>query len=295
VPERPQRRDDLVTGGSKARRRDLDPANYETIRLERPAEGVVLAVLNRPDKLNAANPRMHDELTSIWHDFQLDRSARVLVLTGAGRAFCAGGDVDTGRFGRAREALDAEEDTISHDEAKLTASLIVNQLLDCPKPVIAAVNGYALGLGATVALLCDVVVAGPSTVFGDPHVKLGIGAGDGGQVIWPLLMGINRAKWHLMTGEPVTGKDAYDMGLVSFYVDDEEVLAKALDCARQLASGAPRAISASKVPINQYIRSVVNVVLPLSLTLEFETMRTEDAEEGASAFLERRSPTFRGR
>jgi enoyl-CoA hydratase len=175
------------------------------------------------------------------------------------------------------------------------ARQIVDHLLDCEKPVISAVRGYAMGLGATIALLCDVVVAGRGTTFADTHVRMGIGAGDGGQVIWPLLMGVNRAKYFLMTGERIKADDAYALGLVNFVVEDERVAAKALEIAERLASGPSLAIAASKVPINKYIKMVSNLVLPLSLAMEEATMRSEDAAEAGNAFREKREPSFAGR
>jgi enoyl-CoA hydratase len=270
----------------------LDQSKYQTILIDKRPNGVTVATLNRPEKLNAVNGRLHHELSTISRDFQFDRESKVLVLTGAGRSFCAGGDFGGGDAGGPAGGSGGGGGGISLDEARM----IVDHLLECPKPIISAVNGYAMGLGATVALLCDVVVAGPSTVFADTHVKLGIGAGDGGQVIWPLLMGVNRAKWYLMTGDRLKGKDAYDMGLVSFFVDDDaEIVNKALACADQLAAGPSLAITASKVPINQFIRFVSNMVLPLSLTMEGANMRTQDAKEAARAFVEKREPNFQGR
>jgi enoyl-CoA hydratase len=234
---------------------------------------------------------MHAELPRLFRDFQFDRSTKVLVLTGSGRAFCSGGDV----VGDDALTVGADFDLQQAAPVLEEARTIVDHLLECPKPIISAVNGYAMGLGATVALLCDVVIAGASTVFADPHVKIGIGAGDGGQVIWPLLMGVNRAKWYLMTGDPLDGNEAYELGLVTFLVDDAKILDKALACAEQLASGPSLAISASKVPINNYIRFVSNMVLPLSLSMEGATMQTQDAHEGFRAFAEKRKPIFRGR
>ncbi|MFN0092924.1 MAG: enoyl-CoA hydratase-related protein [Acidimicrobiales bacterium] len=275
----------------------LDQSAYQTMQIDKRPNGVTVATFNRPEKLNAVNGRMHHELSTISRDFQTDRDSKVLVLTGAGRSFCAGGDFGGGGAGGPAAKKEGEESSgggggISLDEARM----IVDHILECPKPIVSAVNGYAMGLGATVALLCDVVVAGPSTVFADTHVKLGIGAGDGGQVIWPLLMGVNRAKWYLMTGDRLKGKDAYDMGLVSFLVDDDaEILNKAIACADQLAAGPSLAISASKVPINHFIRFVSNMVLPLSLTMEGANMRTQDAKEAARAFVEKREPKFIGR
>ena len=258
----------------------LDPARYETMLIDKRPNGVAVVSLNRPDRLNAVNGRLHHELSTFSRDAERDRDVRVVVLAGEGRAFCAGGDF----------SADADAEALSLEEARQ----IVDHLLELRKPIVSAVQGYAMGLGATVSLLCDVVVAGRSTVFADTHVKLGIGAGDGGQVIWPLLMGVNRAKWFLMTGERVTGEALHEMGLVNFLVDDDEILAKALECADQLAAGPAKAITASKVPINHYIKMISNLVLPLSLTMEGETFHSKDAKEAQRAFVEKREPKFTG-
>ncbi len=184
----------------------LDPTRYEAISIDQRDDGVVLATLNRPDRLNAVNAQMHHELAWLTRDVDADPAVRVLVITGAGRAFCAGGD-----FGPQPATSDPG---MTLEEGRQ----IVDHLLECSKPVISAVNGYAMGLGATVALLCDVVYAAESAVFADTHVKMGIGAGDGGQVIWPLLMGVNKAKYFLMTGDRLTAAEAERMNLVNFVV-----------------------------------------------------------------------------
>ncbi len=256
----------------------LNQENYKTMLIDKRANGVAVVTLNRPDRLNAVNGAMHHELSRFTRDAQADPAVRVLVLAAAGRAFCAGGD-----FGG-----DGDAAGMSLEEARQ----IVDHLLEFRKPIVSAVQGYAMGLGATISLLCDVVVAGHGTVFADTHVSMGIGAGDGGQVIWPLLLGVNRAKWFLMTGERLTGAALFDMGLVNFLVDDKEILNKALACADQLAAGPAAAISASKVPINSYIRMISNLVLPLSLSLEGDTMRSKDAKEAQRAFAEKRPPKF---
>jgi enoyl-CoA hydratase/carnithine racemase len=160
--------------------------------------------------------------------------------------------------------------------------------------VISAVNGYALGLGATYALLADVVVASHGTVFGDTHVNMGIGAGDGGGVIWPLLMGVNRAKYYLMTGEHLPAEEAERIGLVNFLVDDDQLLDKAIEIATRLANGPTQAIIATKVPINKYIKMVSNLVLPLSLAMETANFNTEDHTEAVAAFREKREANFTG-
>jgi enoyl-CoA hydratase/carnithine racemase len=169
---------------------------------------------------------------------------------------------------------------------------IVDQLLECRKPVISAVNGYAMGLGATVALLADVVVAGRSAIFADTHVVMGIGAGDGGQLIWPFLIGPNRAKYFLMTGDRVSADDAEQMGMVNFVVDDADLMDKALEIAGRLAAGPAQAISASKMAINMWMRTVAATVLPYSLALEDACFGSPDNREAVAAFNEKRAPRF---
>ena len=163
----------------------LDQANYETITIEKRPDGVAVLTLNRPERLNAVNGAMHSELTTIWLDLQADPDVRAAVLTGAGRAFCAGGDFSPSSNMTTKTGLPMIQE----------ARRIVDNMLDVEKPIIAAVNGAAAGLGATIALLCDVVIASRNARIGDPHVKMGITAGDGGAVIWPLLVGVNRAKY----------------------------------------------------------------------------------------------------
>ena len=263
----------------------LKQESYQSILIEKRATGVAVATLNRPEKLNAVDGRLHYELTTLSLDANADPEVKVLVITGAGRAFCSGGDFSGDR----RPGPGGPGATMRE------ARQIVDNLLDCEKPVVSAVRGFAMGLGATVALLCDVVVAGRNATFADTHVRMGIGAGDGGQVIWPLLMGVNRAKYFLMTGERVNAEDALRLGLVNFVVEEDRVLAKAIEIADRLAAGPSLAISASKVPINKYIKMVSNLVLPLSLALEEATMHSADAAEAGQAFREKREPTFAGR
>jgi enoyl-CoA hydratase len=261
----------------------LDPSAYRAIALERHPDGVAVATLNRPERLNAVDAVMHRELSTLTYDADTDPDVRVLVITGAGRAFCAGGDFSGAGPGGESGAMWGE------------ARRIVDAMLECRKPVVSAVNGYAMGLGATVALLCDVVVAARSAVFADTHVNMGIGAGDGGQVIWPLLMGVNRAKYHLMTGDRLTATDAERLGLVNFVVDDGAVVDEALALATRLAAGPGVAISASKMAINNYIRVISSLVLPLSLTLEERSLATRDHREAVQAFQEKRPANFTGR
>jgi enoyl-CoA hydratase len=264
----------------------LRQENYEAILIEK-ADGIATLTLNRPERLNAVNSAMHSELTTVVADFQADPDVRVAVLTGAGRGFCSGGD-----FGSDRALRPPPKTGLPMMQE---ARLIVDRILDCEKPIVAAVNGPAVGLGATVALLCDVVIAARSARFGDTHVRMGITAGDGGAVIWPLLIGVNRAKQLLMTGDLLSADEAYSLGLVNRVVDDGEALEQAMAFARRLAAGPPYAIQSTKVSVNKIIKAVSNLVLPLSLALEEVSMTKADHGEAVKAFQEKREPNFTGR
>jgi enoyl-CoA hydratase len=261
----------------------LEQSNYETIKLERRDDGVAVATLNRPARLNAVNARMHYELMTMPRDFDADTAMRALLITGEGRGFCSGGDFS------ASGDIVSTRGTSSPDEGRR----IVDHMLECKKPIITAVNGYAMGLGATVALLADVVVAGRSAVFADSHVAMALGAGDGGQLIWPLLVGVNKAKYFLMTGDRVNAEEAERIGLVNFVVEDDELMDKALSIAGRLAAGPAQAISASKVAINTWMRSLSSQILPLSLSLEGACFGTSDNSEALLAFQEKRPAKFR--
>ncbi|MEO6398714.1 MAG: enoyl-CoA hydratase-related protein [Tepidiformaceae bacterium] len=261
----------------------LNQSAYETIQIAKEG-GVAVLTLNRPERLNAVNGTMHGELVRLFLDVQADAEVQAAVLTGAGRAFCAGGDFGGGADMRSKSGLSMMQE----------ARRIVDNLLDCEKPIVSAVNGAAAGLGATIALLCDVVVAARSARIGDPHVKMGITAGDGGAVIWPLLVGVNKAKYMLMTGDLVTADEAMAMGLLNKVVEDGEALNEAMAIARRLAAGAPFAVQSSKIAVNKYIKAISNLVLPLSLSLEEISMTKSDHREAVKAFQEKREPNFTG-
>ena len=260
----------------------LTQDKYKRMKIERRANGVVVVSLNRPEKMNAIDNQLHHEMMTFSRDFADDPDLRALVLAGEGKAFCVGGDF----------SADSAIDMPSLTEARR----IIDHILECEKPIISAVQGYALGLGANIALLCDVVVAGPDAKFGDTHVKMGIGAGDGGQLIWPMLIGVNRAKYYLMTGEMISGKDAADMGLVGFYVEEtKDLMPKALEIADKLAAGPPLAIAASKAGVNAYMRAVSASVMPISLQAEGMTLQSDDHQEAVAAFQEKRPAKFEGK
>jgi enoyl-CoA hydratase len=261
----------------------LQQEKYDTILIDK-RDGIATLTLNRPERLNAVNGDMHSELSTIFLDVQADTDVRAAVLTGAGRGFSAGGDF-SGASMATKTGLTLMQE----------ARRIVDNILDLEKPLIAAVNGPAVGLGATIALCCDVVIASSNARFGDPHVKMGITAGDGGAVMWPLLMGVNRAKYWLMTGDLMDAKEAYELGLVNKVVEEGKALDEARALAQRLANGPTYAISTTKVSVNKIVKAVSNLVLPLSLALEETSMATEDHREATRAFQEKREPKFTGR
>lgn len=261
----------------------VDYSSYHHIKAER--DGKVLKLsLNRPESLNAVNSVLHKELASIFADVGKDEETFAVLLTGEGRAFCAGGDVKgMGEQGR--------DWTLMSSEAKE----IVNGILDLEQPIVAAINGAAVGLGATIALFCDVIFASDRAKIGDPHVKVGITAGDGGAIIWPLLCGVARAKELLMTGDLLEAEEAYRLGLVNHVVPHEELMEKAMGLAQRLANGPPYAIRTTKMSVNKMTKSMVNLILDTSLAYEGHSFRMEDHKEAAQAFIEKREPRFTGR
>jgi enoyl-CoA hydratase len=245
--------------------------------------------LQSGEKFNGVNWQMHHELGRIFGDLTQDDSVDVIVLTGAGAgdAFCAGADLNwlTQQLAHPPEPR----------EARSAGRAIVLGMLDCPKPIIARVNGDAIGLGATLALLADIIIAVDTARIADPHVRIGLVAGDGGALIWPLLIGYARAKEFLLTGNMVTALDAARMGLINYAVAQGELDATVNRFARQLADGASQAIQFTKAATNIPLRQAVESVLESSLALENLTLRSEDAREGVAAFLERRKAVFVGK
>jgi enoyl-CoA hydratase len=265
----------------------MDYSRYECILVKK--EGKVLTLtLHRPEQLNAVNSRMHTELAQIFRDVREEKEVNVIILTGTGRAFSAGGDV------RLIEESYSNREAIKRvvlDEAKK----IIYDLLELEKPVIAKVNGPATGLGATIALFCDIIIASEKAVFGDPHVKVGVVAGDGGCVIWPLLVGICKAKEMLFTGDLLTAKEAERIGLINRVVPAEDLDKTVDELAQRLASGATQAISATKIAVNKHVKFFTDLILDTSLALEGHTFYTDDVKEAYEAMLEKRKPVFKGR
>jgi enoyl-CoA hydratase len=270
----------------------VDYSHYQFLTVDK-VDRLATVTLNRPDSLNAVHPPLHHELERIWVDLAEDSDVNAILLTGAGKAFCVGGDVK-GMASRSRgdEAPDA------HRRFRLDpggARRLVERMLDVEQPIIGAINGDAVGLGATIALFCDVIVASEGARFGDPHVRVGIVAGDGGAVIWPVLIGPARAKEFLMRGHLVTGVEAAKVGLVNYAVPTDEVVPKARAIAQELADGPTWAIRWSKLSVNKWLKHQVNLILDASLAYEMITFTTDDHKEAARAFVEKRRPKYQGR
>ena len=259
--------------------------NYEHIAFER--SGSVLTVtLNRPEALNATNERLHKELSRVFADIAQDKATRSVILTGAGKAFCAGGDLKHGlSMNRAQTDAMVEE-----------GRKIILDILEVPQPIIAAVNGYAMGLGATLALFCDTVIAAENAVFADTHVIAGYVAGDGGAAIWPWLVGINNAKEFLMTGDRLSAAEAREIGLIRHVVPADQLMPEARKRADRLASGPRMAIEGTKATINRVLRQAVEASLDYGLQKEKECMLvSEDCVEALSAFVDKRRPLYTGK
>lgn len=256
--------------------------DFEHLSLERDGD-VLTVVLDRPDQYNAVHGPLHGELSAVVSALRSDRELGAVVVTGRGRAFCAGGDAVW-----FREAGTDEIDEMFNDGRNL-----VHDLLEAPMPIIAAVNGPAVGLGATLALFCDVVFADRSAKIGDPHVRMGVAAGDGGAVIWPMLMGL-RAKRYLMTGKLIDAARAAELGLIDEVVPDGEAVRAASALAHEFAGGPRLAITATKRSVNQLLRQAVVTAFETSLALERETLRSADHREAIAAFDEGREPRFTG-
>jgi enoyl-CoA hydratase len=258
-------------------------SDFEHLSFERPRPGVLLVTLDRPEVLNAANVVMHREMSRIWAVIDDDDDVAVSVVTGAGRAFSAGGDLQM-----------IEE--ITHDyEALLVqwrdAGAIVEQMLQARKPVVSAINGVAVGAGLAVALLADVSICAESARLSDGHVRIGVAAGDHAALLWPMLCGFARAKYYLLTGDFIEGREAERIGLVTRCVADDRVIEESLEIAERLAKGSATAIQWTRRVLNQHMRQG----LPLfgeSLALEMLGFMGPDAREGLAAVRERREPRF---
>lgn len=262
----------------------MDPLS--TIRLEREGDVLVATIDHPTSSVNAIDGALHADLAALFRGLKRERSARAVLLTGAGRAFSAGGDFAW---------FPTLRDVGTLDELRLDARQLVWDLLDVELPIVCALNGPAAGLGASVALLCDVIVMADTAVIVDPHVKVGIVAGDGGTAIWPLLVGPAKAKQFLLTGDPVGAVEAERMGLVNEVVPVEQLADRGRWWAQRLADGAPLAVRYTKLAVNAQVKRALLDSFDLATALELTTFMSDDHAEALAAIAERRPPRFTGR
>jgi len=257
--------------------------DYHNLRFERCQHGVLLITIDRPEKLNATDERLHSELAGVWREVARDPDAEAVVVTGAGRAFSAGGDLEmvermSGDYRRVA--------AMAGEAAELVLSMI-----DCQVPIISAINGTAVGAGLAVALMADISVIGESVRLTDGHLRLGVGAGDHAVLLWPLLCGMAKAKYYLLTADFIDGPEAERIGLVSRCVPDGRVLDEALEIAERIAAGPRQAARWTKRTLNHWLRIAVPA-FDASVAYEMLSFMGQDVREGASALRERREPRF---
>jgi enoyl-CoA hydratase len=260
-------------------------AAYPSLRFSRPFDGVLDIVMSTPGKLNAAGHDMHRHLAEVWTAVDRDPETRVAVIRGDGRAFSSGGDLDL--------VLDMADDFAVRTRVFREARDLVYHVIDCSKPIVSAMHGPAVGAGLVVGLLADVSIAARSARIIDGHTKLGVAAGDHAAIVWPLLCGMAKAKYHLLTCEPLSGEEAERIGLVSLCVDDGELLDRAYEVARTLAAGSATAIRWTKYALNNWLR-LAGPTFDASLAMEFLGFSGPDLREGVAARREKRPANFTG-
>ena len=258
-------------------------ASYTRLAFDRPAERVLRVTMNRPERLNAADEDMHRELAEVWRDIDADADVGAAILRGAGRAFSAGGDLDMVE----RIANDYDARLRAWKEARD----IVYNIVNCSKPIVSALHGPAIGAGLAAALVADVSIAARSARIIDGHTRLGVAAGDHAAIIWPLLCGMAKAKYYLLTCEPLLGSEAERIGLVSLCVDDDELDQRSVEVAGKLAQGAPSAVRWTKYALNNWLR-MAGPIFDTSLALEFLSFTGPDVLEGVQSLRQKREPSF---
>jgi enoyl-CoA hydratase len=259
-------------------------AEYDGLTFEEHDDGVLLMTIVGCNRACSLNKRQLAEVREVWRDISDSKSVRVVVVTGKDNYFCSGGDL---RVERTRTPGNFEEVIISLNDAR---DLVLN-LLACNKVIVSAINGPAVGAGLAMALLADISIIGEGIKISDGHVSIGLAAGDHASIVWPLLCGMARAKYYLLTGEPIFGSQAAQIGLVSKCVPDDRVLGDALALAHRLASGSQLSLEWTKRSLNHWIRSATPI-FESSLGLEMLGLFGPDIIEGLDAFLEKRKPSF---
>ena len=261
----------------------MDHSEYEYLSLDLRSNGVLAVTFDNPDKLNAVTERGHYELVRIWPDVDADPDVRVVLLRGEGRAFSAGGDY---------QMIDnILSDQATHRRVLKETRELVRNIIECSKPIVSAINGVAVGAGLAAALMADISVASRSARILDGHTTIGVTAGDHAAVIWPLLVGMAKSKYHLLTNRPIDGETAERIGLVAEVVDDEELVAFTETLADELATGAQESIQWTKHTLNHWLR-MAYPIFDASVAYEFLGFHGSDVVEGIAASREKRRPVF---
>jgi enoyl-CoA hydratase len=258
-------------------------AAYPSLELDRPAPHVLRLTLRAAGRLNAVSATMHRELASIWQTIGADDDIRAVIVRGADGAFSSGGDLDL--------VLEIASDHATRLRVFHEARDLVYNVINCPKLIVSAMAGPAVGAGLAVGLLADISIATPNARIVDGHTRLGVAAGDHAAIVWPLLCGLAKAKYHLLLCEPVDGVEAERIGLVSLCVPEEELEERALAIATRLAESSQPALRHTKLALNNWLR-VAGPAFDASLALEFLDMTGPDVHEGVAAVREKRRPKF---
>jgi enoyl-CoA hydratase len=261
----------------------MDDHRYRRLRIDRDDDGVMLLTLSTPGKLNATDASMHAELARVFADIAADESVAAVVVTGEGQAFSAGGDLDWigGQVGDYAQTMRVMRE----------AGDIVRTMIECDTPIVSAINGVAVGAGLAVALLADISIIDEGARFTDGHLRLGVAAGDHAVAIWPLLCGMAKAKYYLLTSDFIDGREAERIGLVSKAVPAAEVVPEAMRVARQLARGPRDATRLTKRALNHWLRQALPA-FEASLAYEMLNFLGPDAAEGLAALRDKRSASF---
>ncbi len=264
---------------------DITQQAYSRFSFER-QDRVLAAYIDSAHPVNGVDAVMHDEFATVFSDLQRDTRSDIIILSARGRAFCAGGDMDW------------FEEMIAHPsrfrDMAWDAKRIVMSLLEMEKPVICRLNGAAAGLGATIALLCDIIIADETAKIGDPHVKVGLVAGDGGALIWPQLVGYAKAKELLMTGDLLTAREAMALGLVNYAVPAAELDAKVAEIVAKLQANPKWAVRWTKTVTNIPLRALAAQIMDASIGWESVSNTLADRAEAVAAFREKRAPKLTG-
>ncbi len=258
-------------------------AAFTGLEIDRPEEGILRIILDTPGKLNAVDALKHANLADIWPVIDRDPSTKVVIIHGAGGAYSAGGDMEMIK----QIIADPEARAETFREAR---DLVYN-MINCSKPIVSGIERVAVGAGLASALMADVSIVGKSAKLIDGHTKLGVAAGDHAAIIWPLLCGMAKAKYYLLTNEPLLGEEAERIGLVSMAVEDDQVIDRAFEVARTLAAGSQTAIRWTKLTLNNWLR-LAGPTFDASVALEMLGFAGTDVHEGVAAVTEKRPPKF---